>query len=63
MTPIEIMALIIAIVVLIKMGISLFFLLKELTIVQIFATLMFSMSLMILGFAPHSKDMLVLEDA
>ena len=51
-----------SVVCLIIMIISLFFLLKELTIIQIFATFMFSISLMILGFAPFSKDMLVLED-
>lgn len=40
--------------------IALVFLLQELTIVQIFAVMLFLMCLMIIGFAPYSKDMLAL---
>lgn len=50
------------IVSLVVMVVSLIFLIRELTIIQIFAVMFFAMSLMILSFAPYSKDMLVLED-
>ncbi|MDI6888444.1 MAG: hypothetical protein QMC78_01950 [Methanocellales archaeon] len=42
--------------------VTLAFLLRELTIVQIFAVMLFAMGLIMLGFAPYSKEMLVLED-
>lgn len=37
-------------------GVSLWYLLKELTIIQIFASMLFFMALMLLGFAAFSKD-------
>ncbi len=90
MTPIEIMALVIALLSLIKLttiiikpkawaevvnvvyknpyittaasiilaSISLFYLLQELTIVQIFASMFFLMFLMLIGFAAFSKETL-----
>lgn len=42
--------------------VALIYLLKELTIVQIFAAMFFAMSLIAMGLAPFSKDMLSLED-
>ncbi len=42
--------------------VSLWFLLQELTIVQVFAVTFFSMSLIILGLAPLSKYMLEIEE-
>ena len=38
--------------------IALIFLLEELTIIQIFAVMLFAMFLIAIGFAPFSKDML-----
>jgi len=93
MTPIEIIALIMALFVLIKLivvtinprrwfnkhtskfwggnilmilafivaAISLFFLLQELTIIQIWATMFFSLALIIMGLAPFSKYMVEVE--
>jgi len=43
-------------------AVALFYLLEELTIVQIFAAMFFLMLLMVMGFAPYAKDMLALED-
>lgn len=40
--------------------ISLRFLLKELTIIHIFAVMLFTMFMIAIGFAPYSKDMLTL---
>lgn len=94
MTPIEIMALIVAIVSLIKIivilvnprywkevahvlyknqaittiisiilaAVVLKFLLTELSIIQIFATTLFLMLIMIIGFSAYSKEMLQLAD-
>mgnify|MGYP000327054479 CR=1 FL=1 len=42
--------------------VSLWFLLQELTIVQVFAVTFFSMSLIVLGLAPLSKYMLEIEE-
>ena len=42
--------------------VSLWFLLQELTIVQVFAVTFFSMSLIVLGLAPLSKYMLEMEE-
>lgn len=42
--------------------VTLIFLIRELTIVQIFAAMLFTMSFIILMLAPFSKDMLALED-
>ena len=47
-----------SIVALIIGGVSLWYLLQELTIVQIFASMLFFMALMLLGFAAFSKDTL-----
>ena len=44
------------IIALIIGGISLWYLLKELTIVYIFAVMLFVMSLMLLGFSAYSKE-------
>jgi hypothetical protein len=44
------------------MVVSLIFLLQELTIVQIFAAMLFVMSFTMLGLAPYSKDVLELEE-
>ena len=43
---------------LILAGVSLFYLLQEFTIVQIFAVMFFVMSLMLFGVATYSKDLL-----
>lgn len=42
--------------------VTLNYLLKELTLVQIFAAMLFFMFLMLLGFAAYSEDMLVFAD-
>lgn len=47
---------------LLLMVVSLAFLLRELTIIQIFAATLFGWSLVILGFAPFSKEMLEVEE-
>ncbi len=51
---------IVSLVSLVIAAISLMFLLKELTVVQIFAVMFFFTGLMAMGFAPYSKDMLAL---
>lgn len=43
-------------------AVTLLFLLQTLTIVQIFAVMLFLMSLVAMGFAPYAKDMLELGD-
>ena len=47
---------------LILAGVSLFYLLQEFTIVQIFAVMFFVMSLMLFGVATYSKDLLDFAD-
>lgn len=51
---------IVSLVSLVIAAISLMFLLKELTVVQIFAVMFFFVGLMAMEFAPYSKDMLAL---
>jgi len=95
MTPIEIMAAFVALLILVKLvtvgfkpkawmdnvakpiysnasiatvvglviaGGSLWFLLKELSIVQIFAAMLFFIGLMVVGIAPLGKDLMVMAD-
>ena len=47
---------------LILAGVSLFYLLQEFTIVQIFAVIFFVMSLMLFGVGAYSKDLLAFAD-
>jgi len=44
-------------------AVSLYFLLQELTIIQIAAATVFGFALVVLGFAPYGKEMLPLEQA